>query len=455
MSGLVGIDFGTTNSVIALVLPGGGTRAATFGAMPQGSTQGSTGGSAGGGAATFRSVLCFSQPGGRGAVRHAAGPAAVEAYLDDPLDSRLLLSMKSYLAQSSFRETRVFGRPWTLEALIALFLRELLAAAGLDPAQVHVTAGRPVQFAGDFPDDALGEARLRAAFAAAGFASLGLAMEPEGAGHRFASTLDAPATVLIGDFGGGTSDFSVLRFDPGGARRGAQGGAQGDAQGDAQGGARRIAPLGHAGIGIAGDSLDYRIIDRVIAPRLGKGSTYTVMGGAPLPVPAEWYAGFARWHRLSLMRTPRTLRAIEEVARTASHPERLRDLIALLEDEQGYPLYQAVSAAKAALSSAESTVLRFRHGTLDIEQTITRAEFEGWIADELRRLDATVGQALAAAGLDESGIDRVFLTGGTALVPAVRGLFERRFGAERIAGGGEFLSVAEGLALIGAERARG
>jgi hypothetical chaperone protein len=34
---------------------------------------------------------------------------------------------------------------------------------------------------------------------------------------------------------------------------------------------------------------------------------------------------------------------------------------------------------------------------------------------------------------------------------AVRALFERRFGADRLSGGGEFVSVAEGLSLIAAE----
>ena len=134
-------------------------------------------------------------------------------------------------------------------------------------------------------------------------------------------------------------------------------------------------PLGHAGIGIAGDVFDFRIIDRAIAPLLGKGDTYRVMG-KPLPVPPEYYSGFARWHLLSLMRTPRTLRAIAEVARTAQHPERLRHLIALIEDGLGYALYQAVSAAKAELSRAETTMLRFRHKGFAVERTITQREFE-------------------------------------------------------------------------------
>jgi hypothetical chaperone protein len=233
--------------------------------------------------------------------------------------------------------------------------------------------------------------------------------------------------VLIGDFGGGTSDFSVLRFEPG----------------------ARMTPLGHAGIGIAGDVFDYRIINAVIAPALGKGDSYRIMGKS-LPVPPEYYSGFARWHLLSLMRAPRTLRSIAEVARTADHPERLRHLIALIEDGLGFALYQAVSGAKAELSRADSTVLRFGHKGFAVEQTVTRTDFETWVAGDLAQLGATVDQAVANAGLRHEAVDQVFLTGGTAFVPAVRRLFADRFGAAKLAGGGEFVSVAEGLALMGA-----
>jgi len=192
----------------------------------------------------------------------------------------------------------------------------------------------------------------------------------------------------------------------------------------------------------------------VVSPLLGKDTTYQPFGNA-LPVPAEWYAAFARWHRLSLMRTPRTLRDIAEVARHASHPERLAHLARIIEDGVGYPLYQAVSGAKAALSTADATTLRFRHEDLMIEQEITRAVFEDWIAPDLRRLQVAVDQALVAAGVTDQAIDRVFLTGGTSFVPAVRALFSRRFGAGRVSGGGEFVSVAEGLALIGQDRGGG
>ena len=88
------------------------------------------------------------------------------------------------------------------------------------------------------------------------------------------------------------------------------------------------------------------------------------------------------------MRTPRTLRAIAEVARTAQHPERLRHLITLIEDGLGYALYQAVSSAKAELSRADATVLRFGHKDFAVERTITRGEFETWIARRPRAAGA-------------------------------------------------------------------
>jgi hypothetical chaperone protein len=419
----IGVDFGTTNSVVSLLGANGTTSTMRY---PLGTAE----------LDVIRSVLCFWNDGARNRVvlRHAVGPAAIEAWLDDPLESRLMMSLKSYLAQRSFTDTRVFGRSFTLENLIALFLRGILPKHGAQPPGTVLVAGRPVRFAGDAPDDDLGCRRLRTAYAAAGWNEILTALEPEAAGYRFVRGLSAPAVVLIGDFGGGTSDFSVLRFDP---------------RSD-----RPVAALGHAGIGIAGDTFDYRIVDQVVSPRLGKGSTYRVFD-TDLPVPPDYYSSFARWHRLSLMRAPRMLRDIEGVARTAEYPDRLRALLRLIRDELGYALYRAVSEVKAELSRAETAELHFTHADFAIEETITREDFEHWIAPDIARIAATVEVALAEAGLREDSVGHVFLTGGTSLVPAVRNLFVTRFGAGRITGGREFVSVAEGLALIGGDRLAG
>lgn len=413
----IGIDFGTTNSVIVIARPDQTIQTIQF-PTPEGDTS-----------ETCRTLLALWQEleGGRRTHHRAVGAYAIEAHLDDPSETRLIMSMKSYLAQASFRETQVFGQRLSLENLIATFLQELMALGGLSPADCSVTVGRPVHFVGDNADDALGEARLRAAFTQAGFAQVSVMMEPEAAGWRFMQRLDRPATILVGDFGGGTSDFSVVRFDP-------------THQNATQ-------PLGHAGVGLAGDQFDFRIIDNVVAPYLGRDCTFRIMGGEPLPVPIEWFHALARWHRLSLMRTPRILNEIEDVTRTVSEPDKLKNLIELIREQRGQELYNAVSATKRALSSSATAELCFSQPGLSINTTVSRTDFDRWIAPDIARLGAGIDAALREASLTPDKIDRVFLTGGTSFVPAVRALFTDRFGSERIELGGEFVSVAEGLAL--------
>ena len=92
---------------------------------------------------------------------------------------------------------------------------------------------------------------------------------------------------------------------------------------------------------------------------------------------------------------------------------------------------------------------RFRGGGVDIGSTITRKNFEAWIADDIARLGATVDKVLGEAGITAREIEKVFLTGGTSFVPAVRKLFADRFGNERLMSGDQFESIAYGLALIG------
>jgi hypothetical chaperone protein len=124
-------------------------------------------------------------------------------------------------------------------------------------------------------------------------------------------------------------------------------------------------------------------------------------------------------------------------------------MIAVIENELGYALYDAVGQLKRTLSVEDHAAFRFTGGGLDIEAEVSRADFEGWIAPDIARIEAAVDQALTKAGTAADGIDRVFLTGGSSLIPAIRDIFVRRFGEDRIGAGGELTSIAHGLALIG------
>ncbi|HTO06781.1 MAG TPA: Hsp70 family protein, partial [Myxococcota bacterium] len=173
-----------------------------------------------------------------------------------------------------------------------------------------------------------------------------------------------------------------------------------------------------------------------------------------LPVPRWLYGHLERWHHLSFLRTPRTLALLFDLQREALEPERLAALLHIVQQDLGFPLHRSVEAAKVALTRGAEAAFTFEHGPVKIAAPVTRPEFEAWIAPELDSIAACVDGLLAQTSLAASDVDRVFLTGGSSLVPAVRALFAQRFGEERIRSGDELTSVASGLALRARELSR-
>lgn len=430
---MIGLDFGTTNSAVGAVLPNGTCELARF---PDG--DGST--------TTFRSVLHFPTDADRGVrVRPVAGPTAIQSYLDEGCEGRFLQSLKSHLASRLFTEAWIFGWKFTLEDLVAEILTPLREAAReqLGTAADRVLIGRPVHFVAgrerreDPESDAHAESRLRAAAKEAGFDTVELEYEPVAAAFEYERGLDHDELVLIGDFGGGTSDFCLVHLGPS-YRTAAD---------------RRKSILGVDGVGVAGDAFDGRIVRHVVAPRLGLGTTRRSAEGNELPVPSWIYAHLERWEDVSFLAAPKTMETLRRVEKEADEPSRIRSLIELVEQDLGYLLYRAVEAAKCGLSDADSTEFVFAELRRRLRQEIRRDELEEWLAPPLDRMASCVDRLTERCGVRGADVDRVFLTGGSSRVPCVRQLFADRFGADRLRGGRELTTVARGLALLAAERA--
>ena len=414
----LGLDFGTTNTVAALSDGGDATRLVAF------SGEDATG-------EIFRSALCFwEEDGARNGIASEAGPWAIAEFLRSPLDSRFVQSFKSVAASPIFERAQIFGRAFRFEDFGRLFLQKLKDHAGgaLTALPPRIVIGRPVEYAGPRADPALARQRYDLMFDQWG-TQIHYVYEPLGAAFSFAARLDRPTTLLVADFGGGTTDFSVVRVaEPGSPRR--------------------CQPLASTGVGIAGDRFDKRIVDHLVLPLVGKGGTYRSFDRI-IDIPGGYFNDFADWSRLALMRNKRTLEELRKLQRNAVDPEPIGRMIALIEHEQGFPLYEAVGQTKRALSAHDEATFNFTGGGVDINAGVSRREFELWIADDLRRIEAAMDAALTKAQVAPAAIDRVFLTGGSSLIPAIRALFERRFSPEQIATGGELTSIAHGLALIG------
>ena len=409
----IGIDFGTTNTVMAI--PGPGQSAEVIRCVFHGEPLQS-----------FRTTLSF-QRGGQAGPRTEAGPYAIEAFIAAPEETRFLQSFKSFAASAAFTDTAIFSKRFKFEDLLAAFVARAGQHVGIAQYPKRAVIGRPVVFAGARPDMALARKRYDAAFRALGIEEIIYVLEPVAAAFFYAQRLTQDATILVGDFGGGTSDFSLMRFHADG----------------------RAEALAYSGAGVAGDSFDYRIIDAVVSPRLGKNATY-VSWGKELTIPVHYFVNFSRWNELCLMNRPDVIRELRQFAKASSAGAKLRAFIDLIEGGVSYQLYQTVSKVKAELSVQPVAQFRFDAAGTVIETEITRTAFETWIAQDLSRIDGCVDQVLEKACLAAGEIDRVFLTGGSSYVPAVRRLFVERFGAERIETGDQLLSIAKGLALIGA-----
>ncbi len=260
-------------------------------------------------------------------------------------------------------------------------------------------------------------------------------MEPVAAAYHYESTLDHDELLLIGDFGGGTSDFSLLRVGPGVRKRGRT--------------PRDL--LGNSGVGLAGDAFDAKIVRNLVSPRLGAG-TSARSGHKVLPAVPNWvYFKLERWHHLSFLRTSGTMNMLRTARAQAFEPEKIEALINLIEEDLGYQLHRAVQQVKCALSGAPSAEFCFVDGILEIRAKVTRREFEEWIAEEAGSIERCVDELLRTARVGPGDVDMVFLTGGSSFVPAIRRIFETRFGVGRVRTGDEFTSVARGLALRAAE----
>lgn len=425
----IGIDFGTTNSSVACAEESGKVQLARFPAV-------------GGIVESYRSLLYLDHVQERGSsrIKSWSGPAAIEEYLSAETKGRLIQSLKSFLSSRSLRTTEVFGRRMTLEDLIARILRDLRekAEAQFGTRIEHAVVGRPVRFVGaeKEEDDDFAEQRLREAFRAAGYASVEFELEPVAAAQYYESTLDRDELILIGDFGGGTSDFSLLRVGPGVRRRGRTSDAL----------------LGNSGVGLAGDAFDARIVRRLVSPALGRGSSARSLNKILPAVPNWVYTKLEHWHHLSFLRTNSTMNMLNGSKATAFEPEKIEALIHLIKEDLGYELHRSVQNVKCALSAQTKAPFRFSDGVVEIQAQVERESFEEWIGEELTQIESCVDSLLAASGTCPKDVDMVFLTGGSSFVPAVRRIFESRFGDAKIRTGNEFTSVARGLALEAAAR---
>jgi hypothetical chaperone protein len=162
-----------------------------------------------------------------------------------------------------------------------------------------------------------------------------------------------------------------------------------------------------------------------------------------LEIPGWMTRKLLAWNELSMLRERSNLEFLRTALKTSDRPRELGHLVTLAEENLAFHLYRAVEEAKRQLSTASRATVSFHAADIDLDEKVTRAEFERWTEPLRAELLAAVERCLVQGGGLQP--DAVFLTGGSSKIPSVRRAFAERFGEDRLREGDAFTSVAAGL----------
>lgn len=410
-----GLDFGTTNSALAVNINGKVEVIDIDEYNPTGKT--------------MRSVLYFDE---ENSVY--TGQEAINCYITEGASGRFMQSIKSFLPSNLFEHTIIQGRGYELEELIAIILRRIKKKGEEFVGQSvdNVVMGRPVIFSEDNEKNKLAEERLRRAAQIAGFKNIKFQLEPVAAALAFEKTLTEgeEKKVLIGDFGGGTSDFTVIKLS-----------------GNVKSPDRRKDVLSLGGVYIAGDAFDAELMWEKVAKYFGKDSRYTGFDGQWLDFPTHIAFKLRQWHLIPQLRAKKIREIIRQIKYSTDDKKAIQNLENLIEDNYGFMLFQSIEKTKIELSVLDDSHILFKEREFIIKEEINRREFEQIIADKVGKIEKCVDEVLIKAQLAEKDIDTVFITGGSSHIPCIRRIFSEKFGIEKMRQMDAFTSVAYGLGI--------
>ncbi len=449
-----GLDFGTSNSAISILLPGSQTAQAL--PVDPGAVR-----------PEIMSTLLYIRRDGEPFVGHAAAQAyysdnvgreavrqrmqthgtiksfyavtgevteniIIDVEINQP--GRFFQSIKSFLSDEAYGGTEVWGRFMTLEQLVALYLTELKtrADAQLGQSVEGVVIGRPVYFSPDGQGDAIAQSRLQRAAEMAGFKEVHFQYEPVAAAlHYELEMARNEEYVLVFDFGGGTLDTTIVRVSPH----------------KKQSGDRRQDILATNGRVIGGNVLDEEIMEHRLFKYFGENSRWSEQ---QLQLPHYIFGMLRHWYTIPNLQTEQLYSFLEDVARYSSGRRQIKALECLIRKNYGFALFQEIERAKVELSSKWETRLDFFHEAIAISEYLSRPIFETLITGHLRRIETCIDETLATAGLEAPQIGAVLRTGGSSFIPAVQKMLARKFEPGKLRFQDAFANVANGLGVAAA-----
>ena len=342
-------------------------------------------------------------------------------YVDELKPGRLLQYLKTALRKEKYEGTQIFERYYTVGDLAKTYLSLLKQRAEdvLGEPIEAVTLGRPVKFS-EFPEqDHKAQETLRQAAQEAGFKEVDFELEPIAAALDYEQSISKPQNVIIFDFGGGTLDIAVMRL------------------GDSRN--RKVYASG--GVDIAGSDFDRAIIEKRMLSHFGYGRV------KHHPEIIEMIYAIPDWMALPELGTPINKNILDKAIQAGTAPIQLKALQGLIYNDLAFTFYNRVEAGKIALSSDGATIISLEDKDIALWELYTRHQFETDIYHYLVDVEKVLLDTIAKSGLEPDEIDAIVKTGGSSSIPLFTEMLVRLFGKEKVKQSSSFTSVVAGLAI--------
>ncbi len=359
------------------------------------------------------------------------GSEALKKYTEFEMEGRLFRSFKSQLPNQNYLGSTIGKRILPLETMIGLFLLELKkrAESQLGTTVTKAVVGRPARYSMDAISEEFAVHRMRKAAEYAGFKEILFIPEPLAAALEFRRDIKEEKTILIGDFGGGTSDFTIMKITPDEFRK------------------KDV--LAVEGCPVAGDALDSVFMSSRLNRSFGGQTQYRLpMSTNLLTMPMAVMDRLNKPSQIVHLKEKETYEFIKEIQKCAlklDDQKSIDRLFVLIEDQQIFSFFEEIEKTKKNLSQKKTSTFNFTYPDLETTEVFSSFEFETWSEKIKKDILNALERCLKQAGLTESKIDFVFLTGGTAHVPFIQQEFIRRFTAEKMQTKNFFHSILSGL----------
>lgn len=405
------IDFGTSNSLLAYVNRESGSRLIKFNKNTS---------------EILRSLIYTPTQN-----EWYFGEEAIRNREENDGEGRFFRSIKKFLAEPNFKGTEVHGKIVSIEFLVSKILKHMKMTADkqIGKSVVNVVLGRPARYSLSDDNDSLAELRMREAAKLAGFENIVFCPEPLAAGLNVTKS-ESEQNVLIADFGGGTSDFTILKTH-----------SKDYSSKDV---------LGMSGVFLAGDALDGQMMKDFISKHFGSEIKYQIpFNENILTFPRKLMLILASPAHIGLLKEKETWELLKEIQNYSLNDEfkrKLDQLFALVEYQLAYPIYSEIEKTKIELSSKSEAIFDFNEFGIKIHETINEAQYQESVSSVISKIKDSLMESFSNSGLIPEDIDKVFITGGTGQSPYIRQMLTNIFQENKISDGEVFQSVINGLA---------